>query len=152
MKKFIEEFQTFAMRGNVLDLAVAVVIGGAFGKIVSSLVENIITPLIGFIVGGVNFEGLSFSLGGATVTYGAFLQSVGPNIKAGRGHQWALQDVWDAVGASVRPEPPQHKLHQRHTEREAHRQGMPWCASGYGCSGEVIKGKEPYEEKEGTGR
>ena len=50
MKNFIEEFKAFAMKGNVIDLAVAVVIGAAFGKIVSSLVENIITPLIGLIL------------------------------------------------------------------------------------------------------
>lgn len=76
MKAFINEFKAFAMKGNVIDLAVAVVIGAAFGKIVSSLVENIITPLIGLLMGGVNFSGLSYQVGGAVVTYGAFVQSV----------------------------------------------------------------------------
>lgn len=76
MKQFAAEFKAFAMRGNVVDLAVAVVIGAAFGKIVSSLVENIITPLIGVLLGGVNFSGLSFSVGDAAVTYGVFLQSI----------------------------------------------------------------------------
>ena len=56
MKNFIEEFKSFAMKGNVIDLAVAVVIGAAFGKIVSSLVTNIITPLIGIILGGIDFK------------------------------------------------------------------------------------------------
>ena len=64
------------MKGNVLDLAVAVVIGGAFGKIVSSLVADIITPMIGLFMGGVNFSGLKYTLGDATVTYGVFVQSV----------------------------------------------------------------------------
>ena len=76
MKKFIEEFKSFAMKGNVLDLAVAVVIGAAFGKIVSSLVENIITPVVGLIMGGVDFSGLAATVGDATVSYGIFLQSL----------------------------------------------------------------------------
>jgi large conductance mechanosensitive channel len=74
--KIIDEFKAFAMKGNVLDLAVAVVIGGAFGKIVSSLVADIITPLIGLLMGGVNFSGMSYTLGDAVVTYGVFVQSV----------------------------------------------------------------------------
>jgi large conductance mechanosensitive channel len=76
MKGFVAEFKAFAMRGNVVDLAVAVVIGAAFGKIVSSLVENIITPLIGVLLGGVDFSGLSISVGDSVVTYGVFLQSI----------------------------------------------------------------------------
>jgi large conductance mechanosensitive channel len=76
MKSFIEEFKAFAMKGNVLDLAVAVVIGGAFGKIVTSLVTDIITPVIGLLMGGINFSGMSYTLGSAVVTYGVFIQSV----------------------------------------------------------------------------
>ena len=76
MKSFIQEFKAFAMRGNVMDLAVAVVIGAAFGRIVSSLVENIITPVIGLLMGGVNFSGLSVNVGEAVIAYGVFLQSV----------------------------------------------------------------------------
>lgn len=76
MKKFVEEFQKFALRGNVVDLAVAVVIGGAFGTIVSSLVDNIIMPLVGVLIGGVDFSSLTVSVGEANVAYGVFLQSV----------------------------------------------------------------------------
>lgn len=76
MKGFIEEFKGFAMKGNVVDLAVAVVIGAAFGKIVSSLVENIITPLVGSLMGGKDFSSLSYSVGDAVYTYGAFIQSI----------------------------------------------------------------------------
>ncbi len=76
MKKFIEEFRNFAMKGNVIDLAVAVVIGAAFGKIVSALVDNIIMPLVGVLLGGIDFTGLSLQIGEATVTYGIFLQAV----------------------------------------------------------------------------
>ena len=76
MKSFITEFKAFAMKGNVIDLAVAVVIGAAFGKIITSLVSDIVTPLIGLLMGGVDFSGLSYKLGNATVSYGVFIQSV----------------------------------------------------------------------------
>lgn len=76
MKSFLEQFKAFAIKGNVMDLAVAVVIGAAFGKIVSSLVTDIITPLIGLLMGGINFSGLSHTVGDATLTYGVFVQSV----------------------------------------------------------------------------
>ena len=76
MKNFVQEFKAFALKGNVVDLAVAVVIGAAFGKIVSSLVENIVTPLLGVLVGGVDFTTLTFTVGEAVVTYGVFLQSI----------------------------------------------------------------------------
>lgn len=70
------DFKAFALKGNVIDLAVAVVIGAAFGKIVSSLVENIITPLIGLLSGGVDVSGLSYKFLKAEITYGVFLQSI----------------------------------------------------------------------------
>ena len=76
MKSFIEEFKAFAMKGNVIDLAVAVFIVAAFGKIVLSVVDNIITPLIGLVMGGVDFSGLAYTVGNAEVTYGIFIQSV----------------------------------------------------------------------------
>lgn len=75
MKTFIEEFKAFAMKGNVIDLAVAVVIGAAFGKIVSSLVDNIITPLMGILMGGVDFSELALKVGDSTLGYGKFIQS-----------------------------------------------------------------------------
>lgn len=71
-----KEFKSFALKGNVLDLAIAVVIGAAFGKIVSSLVTDIIMPLIGILTGGIDLKGLSFHYGKAVVNYGIFLQSV----------------------------------------------------------------------------
>lgn len=76
MKGFMQEFKEFIAKGNVMDMAVGVIIGGAFGKIVSSLVENILMPLIGIILGGVNFSDLSVIVGTAEVKYGVFLQSV----------------------------------------------------------------------------
>jgi large conductance mechanosensitive channel len=72
----LEEFKKFAMKGNVVDLAVAVVIGGAFGKIVSSLVNDIIMPLVGILTGGINYSNLSVTLGKATIQYGSFIQNV----------------------------------------------------------------------------
>lgn len=71
-----KEFKEFVMRGNVLDLAVGVIIGGAFGKIVGSLVNDILMPLIGLIIGGIDFSGLVFTFGSAKVTYGVFLNNV----------------------------------------------------------------------------
>src|SRR5512137_674525 len=72
----IKEFKEFIMKGNVMDLAVAVIIGGAFGKIVSSLVADIIMPLIGLILGGIDFSGLAFTVGSAKVTYGNFINAL----------------------------------------------------------------------------
>ena len=72
----LKEFKEFAIRGNVIDLAVAVIIGGAFGKIVSSLVDNILMPLIGLLIGGIDFKSLAFTVGSAKVEYGIFLQNV----------------------------------------------------------------------------
>jgi large conductance mechanosensitive channel len=71
-----KEFLTFLKRGNVIDLAVAVVLGAAFGAIVTSLVNDIVMPLIGIIMGGVNFTGLVLQVGGAQVKYGNFLQAL----------------------------------------------------------------------------
>lgn len=71
-----DDFKKFAFQGNVVDLAVAVVIGAAFGKIVSSLVENIITPVVGILSGGVDLTGFSIGKGDAAITYGVFLQSI----------------------------------------------------------------------------
>ena len=90
MKKFFEDFKAFAMRGNVIDMAVGVVIGGAFGKITTSLVNDIFMPLLGIITGGVNFGGLFYALDGneyasieaateagvGTLNYGAFIQNI----------------------------------------------------------------------------
>jgi large conductance mechanosensitive channel len=72
----LKEFKEFVMRGNVMDLAVAVIIGGAFGKIITSLVSDILMPLIGLILGGVDFSGLAFTVGSAKVTYGNFINNV----------------------------------------------------------------------------
>lgn len=70
------EFKKFALKGNVIDLAVGVVIGGAFGKIVTSLVNDIIMPLVGFLVGRVDFSKLVYPIGKAELKYGAFLQNI----------------------------------------------------------------------------
>lgn len=72
----LREFKAFIAQGNVVDLAVAVIIGGAFGAIISSLVDDIIMPLVGIILGGVSFENLKFEFGDAVLTYGVFIQSV----------------------------------------------------------------------------
>lgn len=90
MKKFFEEFKAFAMRGNVVDMAIGVVIGSAFGKISTSLVNDIFMPLLGLVTGGINFGGLFVALDGqhyasieaateagvGTLNYGAFIQNI----------------------------------------------------------------------------
>jgi large conductance mechanosensitive channel len=73
---FLKEFKAFAVKGNVVDLAVAVVIGAAFGKIVSSLVSGIIMPLMGLLLGGINIANKSFVVGDAIVKWGDFFQSI----------------------------------------------------------------------------
>ncbi len=72
----IKEFREFIMRGNVMDLAVAVIIGGAFTAIVNSLVNDIIMPIIGVILGGVDFTALAITVGDAVITYGNFIQAI----------------------------------------------------------------------------
>jgi large conductance mechanosensitive channel len=76
MAEILKEFRAFLLRGNVVDLAVAVVIGVAFGAVVASLVENLLTPLIAAIFGEPDFAGLSFTINESTFRYGAFLNSV----------------------------------------------------------------------------
>ena len=76
LRSFLSEFKAFAMRGNVVDLAVAVIIGAAFGKIVSSMVDGIIMPLIGLILGGINISGETITVNQAVVKWGAFLQTI----------------------------------------------------------------------------
>jgi len=72
----LKEFRDFILRGNVIDLAVAFIIGAAFAAIISSLVNDIIMPLIGIILGGIDFAGLSAQVGSATLTYGKFIQAI----------------------------------------------------------------------------
>jgi large conductance mechanosensitive channel len=77
MKSFFQEFETFAVKGNAVDLAVGVVIGAAFGQITTALSTNILTPFVGLFLGGYNFSTLSVTLGGdSVVSYGIFLQAV----------------------------------------------------------------------------
>ena len=87
MGKFLNEFKAFAVKGNAVDMAVGVIIGGAFGKIVSSIVDDIIMPPIGWLIGGVNFTDLKFTLpqveipgvetmAAATINYGNFIQTL----------------------------------------------------------------------------
>jgi len=72
----LKEFKTFIARGNVMDLAVGVVVGGAFSTIVTSLVDDIIMPLIGMIIGGIDFSSLSIKVGKAQIMYGNFIQNI----------------------------------------------------------------------------
>lgn len=76
VKGFFGEFKAFIQRGNVIDLAVGVVIGGAFGKIVTSLVNDILMPIIGLLIGGQDFKGLSIKIKDTTIAYGSFIQNV----------------------------------------------------------------------------
>lgn len=73
---FIQEFKDFAIKGNAMDLAVGVIIGGAFGKIVTSIVEDLIMPLMGILTGGVDFKTLAVTVGEAKITYGNLIQNI----------------------------------------------------------------------------
>ena len=73
---FVKEFKEFAMKGNVMDMAVGVIIGGDFGKIVTSLVDDVLMPIIGMLTGGVDFNGLVATVGDAQVKYGTFIQNI----------------------------------------------------------------------------
>lgn len=72
----LKEFRDFINRGNVIDLAVAVIIGGAFGAIVASLVNDVLMPLVGVVLGGLDFASLSIQVGEATILYGNFIQAI----------------------------------------------------------------------------
>lgn len=76
MKKFFQEFKVFIERGNVVDLAVGVVVGTAFGKIVTSLVDDILMPIIGAIIGGLDFSNLTIKVGDSLIRYGSFINNV----------------------------------------------------------------------------
>jgi large conductance mechanosensitive channel len=75
-KGFVAEFKEFISRGSVMDMAVGIIIGGAFTAIITSLVDDIIMPLIGVIIGGVDFSGLSATIGDANIMYGNFIQAI----------------------------------------------------------------------------
>ena len=75
-KGLIDEFKTFIKRGNVIDLALGVIIGSAFSSIVSSLVDDILMPLIGVVIGGYDFSELSIKIGQSTIKYGMFIQNI----------------------------------------------------------------------------
>lgn len=72
----LQDFREFIARGNVLDLAVAVILGVAFGAIITSLVDDIIMPLVGVLLGGIDFSGLSIQVGEASINYGNFIQAI----------------------------------------------------------------------------
>jgi len=76
ISKGMGEFKDFISRGNVVDMAVGVIIGGAFGKIVTSLVNDILMPLIGIILGGLNFSSLTIKINDAVISYGLFIQTI----------------------------------------------------------------------------
>ncbi len=76
IKNFIGEFKTFISKGNIVDMAIGVIIGSAFGKIVTSLVNDIFMPIIGIIIGGVDFSNLAINFKNASINYGMFLQNI----------------------------------------------------------------------------
>ncbi len=98
----LQEFKSFAMKGSVVDLAVGVIIGAAFGKIVASLVEDMVMPLLGTVIGGVNFADLAISVGSATLKYGKFLQSCLDFLIIA----WAIFIAVQAINRLRREKPP----------------------------------------------
>lgn len=76
MRKFFSEFKTFALRGNVIDLAVGVIVGGAFSSITTSLINDILMPILGIFTSQISFADLTLNVGGAVIAYGSFIQAV----------------------------------------------------------------------------
>ena len=76
MRKFFSEFKTFALRGNVIDLAVGVIVGGAFSSITTSLINDILMPILGIFTSQISFADLTLNVGGAVIDYGSFIQAV----------------------------------------------------------------------------
>ena len=76
MKKIFNEFKEFISKGNVIDMAVGVVVGSAFSKIVSSLVNDVIMPLVGIIIGGLDFSSLTITIKDSSINYGLFIQNI----------------------------------------------------------------------------
>lgn len=102
----LTEFRDFVLRGNVVDLAVAVVVGAAFGAVVSSMVENLVTPLIAAIGGEPSFAGLSFTLNGARFGYGEFLNALLSFLVVAAVIFFAVVKPLNAVLARFKPERP----------------------------------------------
>jgi large conductance mechanosensitive channel len=96
------EFREFAVKGNVVDLAVGVIIGAAFGKIVASLVGDIIMPLVGTLLGGLDFSGLMFEIGNAKIQYGKFIQTCVDFVIIA----WAIFVAVKVINRLKRSEPP----------------------------------------------
>jgi large conductance mechanosensitive channel len=101
----LTEFKQFILRGNVIDLAVAVVIGAAFGAIVTSLVENIITPIIGAIGGQPDFSGLTFTINNSEIRYGAFLNALLSFLIIAAVIFFAVVKPMNAIMSGMRTEP-----------------------------------------------
>lgn len=91
--KWLKEFGEFINRGNVMDLAVGIIIGAAFTAIVNSLVNDLIMPLIGILIGGVDFSGLALQVGGASLTYGNFIQAIFNFLIIGFAVFWLVKTV-----------------------------------------------------------
>jgi large conductance mechanosensitive channel len=98
----VKEFREFAVKGNVVDLAVAVIIGAAFGKIVASLVSDIVMPLVGTLMGGLDFKGLAIQVGSAKIEYGNFLQTCVDFVIVA----WAIFVAVKVINRLKKAEPP----------------------------------------------
>ena len=100
----IKEFKEFIMRGNVMDLAVAVIIGGAFTAIVTSLVDDVIGPIIGMICGGIDFSGISITVGSAELMIGNFIQAIINFLLVALCVFWMVKAVNKASNLRKKPE------------------------------------------------
>lgn len=109
MRHNVEEFRAFLLRGNVVDLAVAVVIGAAFGAVISSLVADLITPIIAAIFGQQDFSSLTFTINGSVFKYGAFLNAVISFLTVATAIFWLVVLPANRLMARMRTEPPIEK-------------------------------------------
>ena len=104
MKKFISEFKEFISKGDVMSMAVGIIIGGAFTAIVNSLVGDVITPLLGIIIGGIDFTGIKITVGGAELMVGNFIQAIIVFLLTALVIFWMMK-VFNRVFANKKAEP-----------------------------------------------
>jgi large conductance mechanosensitive channel len=109
MRENLKEFRAFLLRGNVVDLAVAVVIGAAFGAVVASLVADLITPIIAAIFGKPDFSNLTFTINGSVFRYGSFLNAVIAFVTVATAIFWLVVLPMNRLMARMRTEPPVEK-------------------------------------------
>ncbi len=118
MKKFLTEFKEFIAKGNVMNMAVGIIIGAAFTAIVNSLVADIITPILGLIIGGLDFSTLSFGIGEANIMYGNFIQAIITFLLTALVIFWIMKAINKMMTMNKKEEAPEPEAEPEPTNEE----------------------------------